>query len=357
MPVRSIALASLLVFASGARAQEPVPRCGGSDPEAAARALAEGDAAVDRAVRLVQRRRDAEARAAYEAAVQAYDQSCAAGADRALERRAIPLSRLGRPLDAIRSLDAFVAAHPLSSLPEEDRRRLESNLHALERDVGSLAVDSTPPGRVRVDGAEQGSTPTPVLRVAPDAHVRIEVTAEGHEPASREIDVGRGVVSRVELNLVPVAPARASPSGTGPSTGPSSAELPSGGGSTGSGAGPTLPPVAPSDDGLVPWAIVSTSGAVLLLVGAAVSTAWMVSIETGQFGSCLLAGAGATPACAGTISDHNTALGISIAGYVGAAALGTAAIVLWVMHGSHAPPPTSVTCGPGALGLGCTGTF
>jgi hypothetical protein len=358
--LRAASLASMIAVlgattAPAARAQ--APRCTGSDRATATRALTTGDEAIERAVRLVQRERHDEARAAYAAALEAYETMCRAGDDLALERRAIALSRLGRPLDAIESLDRYLDAHPLDAMAAADRVRVESNLRALERDVASLLLTSAPPARVTVEGAPSGTTPTPVLRFAPETR-RVAVTfeAEGHRPEVREVELARGMISRLDVTLAPA----------GATGGAVAFSAPGGGDGAGPDAAPT--PGVHRDAGLMGWGIASMVGGVVFLGVGVASTGWAIDLRSRNIGfedlegdegsiSCFQEGVIGLDYCDSAVSQHPTAVGLAVGAYVVSAALFATGAALLAMHGSQSGDTASIACAPSLGGIGCAGRF
>lgn len=180
MTLRTVAMLALVSLVSISRAEAQVPACEGDDPEAANRALAEGDRAADRAVAALQRHHAADAEVAWNEALAAYDRACAAGEDQAIERRAIPLFRLGRVAEAATQLDTFLADHPLDQLAPADARRIGANLRAIERRVATLVITPTPAdATVSIDGVERGVGAMRV-RVAAETSVIVVVRAPGY---------------------------------------------------------------------------------------------------------------------------------------------------------------------------------
>ncbi|MBN8614298.1 MAG: PEGA domain-containing protein [Deltaproteobacteria bacterium] len=180
MRLRTAALVLALSCAFVARVHAQVPACEGDDAALAARSLEEGDRAADRAVLALQRRHAEEATAAWTDALTAYDRACAAGEDQALERRAIPLFRLGRVAEAASSLDTFLDDHPVEQLEPAIARRVATNLRAIERRVATLVILTTPEtATVIVDGRTVGTGPARV-RVAAETNVTVVVRAPGY---------------------------------------------------------------------------------------------------------------------------------------------------------------------------------
>ncbi|MBX7192751.1 MAG: hypothetical protein K1X94_11865 [Sandaracinaceae bacterium] len=174
-------VAVLAAHASVARAQI-VPSCDGQDTGEAEVALAEGDRAVERAALAMRRHRSEEATAAWTEALEAYDLACAAGAGVALERRAIPLFRLGHADQAAESLDHYLAVHPLDSLDRALARRIQANQRAILRRVATLVITPMPAhAAIIVDGVVRGQGLLRV-RVPAETSVVIEARAADHEP-------------------------------------------------------------------------------------------------------------------------------------------------------------------------------
>jgi hypothetical protein len=352
--LRSFLLGSLVLLGVGlvgpTYAEAQIPSCRGTDPERAARAISAGDEAVAAASALRGRHRDDAARAAFERALASYDEACAAGTDLALERRAIPLSRLGRPLEAIESVDAFVRAHPLESLSEEDRARVESNVHAMERDVASLTVSSVPNAEVFVGGTSVGSSPLVRLRRLPQESVELVLRAPGYLDFAQQIELVPGETFRLEVRLerdpalVSVPPAPLNPVEPDIATGPAA-----------SGEDRAAAPLASARPDLTPWVVVTAAGAVVFGALGIVGTVWAIDRRLALGGACFEFGAGVGE-CSGIRTEHDTGAGLAVGGFVVAAALATTAIVLAV-SGDDGDPRGSIACGVGPVSLGCRGRF
>lgn len=356
VPMRAL-LATILacgtLAASTSSAQ--VPSCHGTDPSRAASALEEGDAALGEAVRLRSRHRDERAAQAFERALAAYDAACTAGTDVALERRAIPLVRLGRPLEAIESLDAFIALHPLEGLSEADRARVESNLQVVEREVATLIVIAEPEADVLLDGAAVGRTPLPRLRRLP-GDVELTLRASGHVDAQRRVTLVRGESYRLEVRLEPEPVASAEPVGAAsPVLEPAPRSVP---------PPPAMPsvPVERGPDRFWGWAV--GAGAV-----AAVAFAWgitgavqMSDARNQLGGACFLPGSEALPGCADTRSRYDLGVGLAASGFPIGGALLITAISLGIVDalsvsGAADGPTVRLDCGLGVGSATCRGTF
>jgi hypothetical protein len=326
-------LAVVLVgLALPARAQ--VPTCGGTDTTLAASALEDGDRAADRAAAALRRRHASEAERAWTEALAAYDRACAAGADEALERRAIPLFRLGRAVDAAESVDAFLAAHPLAELEAGLARRVTANLRAIERAVATVVVRARPEdAEVRVDGAPRGAGDVRV-RVASETSVTIEASAEGHVPFRLVSTFAAGATHTVDATLArreaespvpllaPVAPAAVQ-------------------------APALLRPVEvrgrerPKDTGLV------VAGVVVGAVGVATAlTALPFLLSSEQIGTSFL-------------DDTTTAGHIAAGLFLGAGALALTSIGLFIGYATSGgeEPVQALACGLTGRGAACVGRF
>ena len=332
-----------------------VPACNGTEPQRAAQAIERGDAAMGRATTLSARNRPPQAQAAYQEALAAYDEACAAGAELALERRALPLSRLGRAVPAIESLDVFLSAHPMPSLPEADRARIESNLHALERDVATLFVGSSPSSTVLLSGREIGTTPISRARFLPTDDVELFLRARGHRDHAMHISLAAGETQRVNVQLTPIAEVTpiaqardASPPVTSSET-ESHAEA-------AHASPPALDPHAASPN-LVPWIALSFGGAAATLGLGIGGSVWAADRRGIEDGGCFGVAAEAIPGCSAVRSEYDIAQGLQIAGYTLAAALTVTGAVLLVVMVSDDSAHASLACGAGPLSVACQGTF
>ncbi len=322
--------AFLLLRATHAGAQAPT--CPGADTEGAARALSEGDRASDRAAAAVRRHRSEDAAREWAAALAAYDRACADGADEALERRAIPLFRLGRVVDAAVSLDSFLAIHAMDSLPAEVARRVAANLSVIERSVATLHLTTTPStAEIRVDGVPRGVGPGLRVRVAVQSPVTLEVVAGGYESQRATITYEPGehdvaVALRPVLSLAPAAPI-----------------LPAASGSETTPEGPAPARSDPPASG--PWLLVGgIVTAALSVVSALLATALVLESE-GRGNIMLL--------------RNTTDAGLLGGGlFVGSAVFGLASVALFVAHALEGSSSHRAwLCGPSGLGGGCVGRF
>lgn len=354
-PMRAL-LATILacgtLAASASSAQ--VPRCHGTDPSRAASALEEGDAALGEAVRLRSRHRDERAAQAFERALAAYDAACTAGTDVALERRAIPLVRLGRSLEAIESLDAFIALHPLDGLSEADRARVESNLQVVEREVATLIVIAEPEADVLLDGASVGRTPLVRLRRLP-GDVELTLRAPGHVDAQRHVTLVRGESYRLEVRLEPEPVASAEPvAEAGPVREPAPRTVPP----------PPMasPPIERGPDRFWGWAV-GTGAAAAVAFAWGITGAIVMTDARGELGgACFLPGSEALPGCDDTRSRYDLGVGLAASGFPIGGALLITAISLGIVDalsvsGAADGPTVRLDCGLGVGSATCRGTF
>jgi len=334
----TVLLTAFFVFHGGpARAQAPT--CPGADAEGAARALSEGDRASDRAAAAVRRHRVEDARRAWAEAFDAYERACAHGADEALERRAIPLFRLGRVVDAAVSLDAFLSLHPADTLEPEVARRVAANLSVIERSVATLHVTTQPSGaEIRVDGATRGVGPGLRVRVLAGSPVTLEVVAGGYETQTSTTTYEAGehdVAASLRPLLVMSPDATSSSAATSPAPGQPMA---------------TQQPAAP-----LPRASRPHSPLPGLLIGGAVC-AGLTLISAGLATALVLESEGVAGVV--LLGDRDDAGLMSIGLYVGAGALLIPSVALLVAHANQGPPSERAwACGPFGVGVACAGRF
>ncbi|MBX7195379.1 MAG: PEGA domain-containing protein [Sandaracinaceae bacterium] len=306
-------------------------------------------------------------------ALASYDRACAAGADLALERRALALARLGRALDAVRSLDAFLAAHPLDTLPEADRARIESNRRSLERQVVTLAVASQPEATVLVNGREIGQTPILHHRLAAGGEIELTLRAPGHLDRVQQVTLEAGVAQRIVVQLSPI-PATAEPvvepvevepvaqeQAIEPVEDSPSAESPT-------RARPDTAPIATRSEAertpsqamdRTPWVVVAGVVAAAGLGAGIGGVVLMSDRRSAMEGACFGLVPDVIPGCDAIRSEYDLGTGLAIGGFALAAIAGTAAVLIAVIPSGDEDPGsrTSLSCGLGLSGLACQGTF
>lgn len=330
----ALILCALLVASVALPAAAQTPLCNGTDATGASRALEAGDRAADRAAAALRRRRADEAERGWTEALAAYDRACAAGADEALERRAIPLFRLGRAVEAAESLDAFLASHPLEGLEPDLARRVAANLRAIERSVATLVVEAQPENaEVRIDGVPRGTGHARV-RVRAETSITIEASAPGHTPFRLVSTFAAGATHTVDATL---APREAEP--------PASLLAPVA--SESAQASALLRPVEvrgqerPKDTALL------VAGVVVGAVGVATAfTALPFLLNSEQPGMSFL-------------DDTTTAGHIAAGLFIGAGALALTSIGLFIGYAASGgeEPVTELACGLVGAGGGCLGRF
>jgi hypothetical protein len=332
---------------SAVSAQErDLPVCGVTATPAASAALATGDRLVRRDFR-ISGRTGAHDPALLEAALASYDDACVAGEVTALERRATVLARLERPLEAIRSLDAFLARRPLATLDPRLRERVAANLTRLEERVATLDLTLTPEDAVvSVDGhVEVGrvrtAVGTHVLRVSAPTFVPHEETLEVHAGAQALTITLEALVSVVGVGAVSAIPesqatAEAAPSGSE--------------GASRDGR-VVVRDLHDADELEAPMVASFVVGA-LALGGAVASSLWAVS-SWRAYTDCTEAGR----PCGGLADERLLSLGLAIgAGASGLIALGVG-LGLAVESGSRRAGYRSWRCGVGGLSITCSVTF
>lgn len=340
----------VLVMISGAARAQEVPRCGIVASDVGTRALAEGDRLLLREVRAF----DASGthdEGLLDAALVSYDEACAGGELVALERRATILARMERPLDAIRSLDAFLAQRPLDSLDARLRERVTVNLRALEARVATIDVTTRPAeATVTLDGEVVRRR----ARVSPGAHV-MRVSAAAHVAHEETIELAAGVTTRTVtlsavVTLEGVGGTRAIPEETVTTEA-------SGGTTTPGGAGETATQQVvvrdlDAQDELEAPLIASLVIGSIASIGAIIAGVWTASAYR-EHDTCVARGG----ECGSLETDRAIGLGLTIgAGSLGLLGLAVG-IGLAIEDGSRHRTYGGLACGVGPLSIACRGSF
>lgn len=105
--------------------------------------------------------------------------------------------KLNQPAEALTHFDAFLAS---SEGSPEQRDEVRAATARLAQSAGRLSIHASPAGAQGV--IDQKRTAQPVQWVATGRH-RIDVTAEGYEPAVRVVDVQPGQTASVDVVLTP----------------------------------------------------------------------------------------------------------------------------------------------------------
>jgi PEGA domain-containing protein len=322
-------VAGVCAFGTSRLAHAEVPTCDGSDAAEARGELDEGKKHYRHA--LAQANVDT---AEMTIALSSFDAACKAGDAMALEPRAYALSALQRYIDAAESLDAFLKAHPLESLPNDVRARVTSQRPAIMAKVATLRVVSdAPKAQVALDGKTVGAVPAEV-RVLAGSPVDIEVTAAGFEPVNRTVTL-EGDSVREESFPMHSSVAEGEPT---PPSGPEQAPK------------------------YRTWLYASSAGAGVMLGAGIGASLWRLNRVSTFDQDCL--GSTPVPGCSATHGQFVAAEATQIVAFSLAGVLAATAVVLWFVDhkSSSAPasgPPTSglsFACAPGP-GLVCAGTF
>lgn len=247
---------------------------------------------------------------------------------------------LGRWSDAERGLLAALA-HPEDPWISRNRVHLDAALAETRLHLASVLVRCDAPGAVlSLNGREVGPLPlASALRVEAGS-VLLEVRAPGRVAARRQLEVRAGD-NLLETLVAPLV-------STFLTSGPE-----------GSARGAQAPPPAPR---AVPLGLLA-GGASLLAAGVA-GLGWReasaVSFNAQRAQLCAVNTAtGAVlgaPECAGLRTQSTAAVGLSVAGFVGGAALGVAGLVL-LLRSPSPPARATLACAPEGPGLRCAGTF
>jgi tetratricopeptide (TPR) repeat protein len=133
--------------------------------------------------------------------------------------------KLDQPAEALTHFEAFLASTEGSA---DQRDEVRSAMARLSKSAGRLSIRATPAGAQGV--IDQKRTAQPLQWVSPGRH-RVDITAEGYEPAIRVVDVQPGETVEVNVELAqaqdpapnpPVAGANVAPT-VAPSAAPSAA--------------------------------------------------------------------------------------------------------------------------------------
>jgi tetratricopeptide (TPR) repeat protein len=211
---RALAAALALGLAASAAAQPEAPAAPPAAPAAppspehkqrAVARLAAGDEALARGDKLMRRGQMAEALEAYELALAAYEAAYAEVANAQIFFAIGQAEqKLGRFVDALSHYERLLveAVDP----PEQLRNQARVAIEAVRKNLGGLELVVTPPGAsVRIDGARAGKAPLPRRRYLEPGQHTIAVSAEGHRPATRQVELaaGRLTIERIDLRPGP----------------------------------------------------------------------------------------------------------------------------------------------------------
>lgn len=341
------------VFAYASVASADVPQCTGNDLQRATSARADG---------LTHYRASKHLGAGDEdmaAALESFNQACAAGDDTALELRAYALAGLYKYVDAAQSLDAYLVAHPLESLDADARARVTSQQTEILSHVATLDIDSTPSGaQVSVDHFFLGKTPLHNVRLAP-GNYEVEASQADSAPQAHKIVLALGQHTE-----------------TFDFSTPTLIETPN---------TPRTPPVETQPKrNLRPWAIGAAIGAgafaIVGVVGLVYANGRGNAYNDFRGGpdangnAIYCSSATAPSSCADMKSQYGTGLTLGVVGFIGAGALAATSATLFYfdIQGRKIDPASDlgssrsshfmrVSCSPWSSGLGagamCSGAF
>jgi hypothetical protein len=322
--VKKRIFALLFALTVPAFADEPLPKCEGKDKSAAQHARSNGLQHYRAS------RRSGAGDPEMTSALGFFDAACAAGDDTALELRAYALAGLDRYVEAAKSLDAFLASHPLDTLPDDVKARVEAQAPEILRHVASLTVTSKPDGaKVTLNHRALGTTPLKDVRLAPGTY-DIEVQSDaGTQKRTTELAEGKHDEA-FDFS-------------------PKTDETPP----------PPPPPPAKEKPKSSLMPLVITTG--VLAVGAAavgvIGGVW--SSGSASSYNDKMCGLRMKPAgCDGILSDVNTGFTLEVLGFIGAGVFGAATAVLFVMEATKGKPKTEgLRCAPTLGGGVCAIRF
>lgn len=318
--------------------ERAVPSCQGDEIEAAAAFAKQGKELFKLAVRTT----PVDLNLA-EAALRAFNQQCAAGSDWALEQRAAVLVVLKRDLEAARSLDAFLARHPLESLPADVRVRVEKNTPLVYAHVGTLeiATNVLEGALAALDGGPMLPIDGRPLRAQPGHHV-VRIEAPNFVAVESEVELVEGLSTPLTVTLSRVVTA-APPIATGMG---SASERP-----------------RAQRRSLRPWAFAAagTAGAFMAL---GVTGAVKAFNAVDEYRSLGCANDASQAGCASAERSYEVGLNLEVVGLAMGGGFAATSALLFFMHSKRArlerrPVNARASMVPtrGGLGLFCVGQF
>lgn len=161
-----------------------------------------------RGLDLVEQERWEEALEAFDASLEIYPTQTA------LFNRAMCLSLMGRPVDAIRELESHRARYG-DTVNAERRAEVLEELQRLQRRVGrvEVQVQGAQAANVYLDGTEAGTAPLQQPLVVNPGRHELEVRAADSPPVSRWVTVGAGDQISVVISIASSADASGSEEG------------------------------------------------------------------------------------------------------------------------------------------------
>ncbi len=335
-----LALASTTV-PSAALGQDAIPRCDrATNPHAIRRSHRRGIEHYGRAMQ------DPPTPGAMAEALRAFEAECAAGNPLALEYRAYALFGLGRHVEAARTLDALLTLQPLDVLPPSVRTRIAAQRPHLLALVASINLRSNvPDAQVTFNGQPPITLPLREHRLAP-GRVRVEVRAPGYAPWSRELQLDAGGTRDEVAELTRTADETESP----PRFIRSDEQGPPDPAAPGRASPSPLAVGSSASHPLRPWAIATLTGGLALAVTGVVASVWRLDRASSYEQNCPTDDA---PGCPSVYDQFVAARGLQIGAFVGAGALLTTSVILWILDARQSSSNAhagraGVACAPGA---------
>lgn len=309
------------------------------------------DALIEEGVRLRRAREDAAALKVFQ---QVYARS---KSSRALAQIAFAKQALGRWLEAEADLVRALEDREDPWI-QEHRKLLDTELGSIRERLATLEIEVSVEGAfVEVDGQSVGRQPLekPIRLFA--GKVRVDVSAEGYQPMTRNVELAGGTKVRETFALVedpPAASTAAAPAQPAVDAVPTDTALP----------GIVTAERAPSP-GLRPFAYAS-GGAALLSAGLGVAFLFVRNGHANDWNrsDCLAGGRRREENCGSDREAAESAQLVSTLGFTGAGVLAVTSAALFLLDGpsgsersSSAPargPAVGCSAGLGDAGFGCT---
>jgi hypothetical protein len=262
---------------------------------------------------------------------------------------------LGYWLEAERHLAEAVApaSHPWV---DQNRKVLQASLDNASAHIGSLSIEGRPPGaEVHINDAVAGTLPLSAPVKVAEGEVSIEVSAPGHKPATRTIQIAGRTSQMLSFDLQAISAAPAGLVGRGPV-----ASVPA--------PGPATVTAATAGPGettrstwrlALPWALAGSAA-----VGAGLAiwqhVAWQTDV--GRFDDIRGCGfdhanAGSDPRCQGLHDQYMRERTRAFIGYGVAGLLGLSAAIVFFVDVRDRETPVALVVGNGRIELGYRGRF
>lgn len=330
----SLFFASLALLATSlvSRAHAQLPECSGHDPAAASTEFEAGNALLTQAIDQASHRHADRAHQLATEALTHFDHQCELGDSSAYAERGASLLLLGEPLRSAQSYDAYLATHPLDSLEARTRRRIEPNLQpaTIELEI------QNPRGHLFLNDLDFGPLPRTTNVRVPLGEYRIEVRVDdivvATEPASLSAET---TFTHVSIFLPPET----------------------------TGALPPVVPVVtalpviqnralPARTDYVPFYVVS---AIATGVGLALGVGLVIAADERARTYNSLCFPTVISGCSSVLSERDTFLGVSVAGFV-LGAIGIAGLIAtYIFDQNESRGRVRLSFGPTSFAV--SGTF